>query len=91
MGDQKTDLVVMQDNFNALYRRRLASSQAIPFFHKVLVSLTNMTMQDTTTPWLHDSFWHKITLMFFRVLPSHLIRSHFDLNQKIYDFYKQNN
>ena len=26
MGDQKTYFVVMQDNFNALYRRRLVSS-----------------------------------------------------------------
>ena len=26
MGDQKTYFFVMQDNFNALYRRRLASS-----------------------------------------------------------------
>ena len=26
MGDQKTYFVVMQDNFNALYRRRLVTS-----------------------------------------------------------------
>ena len=36
MGDQKTYFVVMQDNFSALYRRRLVSSYhfSIIFTHK---------------------------------------------------------
>ena len=61
---------------------------AIPLLHnKVPASLTNMMTQDPITLWLFDSFWHKITLMFFRVLPYLLIRSHFDLNQKMNYFY----
>ena len=48
MGDQKTDLVVMQDNLNARhYIDDVLRPDAIPFLHNsVLVSLTNMTMQD---------------------------------------------
>ena len=44
MGDQKTDLVVMQRH-SKHYIDDVLHTQAIPFFHKVLVSLTIMTMQ----------------------------------------------
>ena len=47
MGEQKTDLVVMQA-ISMHYIDDVLHPQAIPFPHKELVPITNMTMQDPT-------------------------------------------
>ena len=75
MSGQKTDLVVMQDNLTALrYIDDVLRPHVIPFLHNQGPGLlSNMTLQDPTPPWLHDSFCHKMTLTFFRGLSYLLI------------------